>query len=149
MSRRRHQRGSSLIEFALSATLFLTLSGGLFDLGNLFLRYYLLQCTVRSAAEYGARAAYDSVSATPSAAFRDAVANIVVYGEPAPKGKASPLVPDLTREQVTVDVKFENRVPVAVTVGVRDLAVRGLLKTYQLSNKPRLTFPYLGQFTGM
>ncbi len=146
---RHRQRGSSIVEFALSATFFLLFSGGLFDLGNLFLRYYLLQYTVRGAAEYASTAVYDSNNATPSEAFRLAVANIVVYGERAPGTKSAPLIPGLTRDQVTVDVKFENRVPVAVTVGVRELAVRGLFKTYHLSHKPKLTFPYMGEFAGL
>lgn len=146
---RRRQRGSAIIEFSLTAGLLLTLLGGMVEYGLLFLEYSILHQTTRLAAEHAATTPYDSVNTTPSDSYRQAVANIAVYGKAQPAPEDKPVVPGLSREHITVDVRFENRLPVEVTVGVAAFEIHGLFKNHRFAGKPRLTFPYLGEFAAL
>lgn len=137
------ERGSSIIEFSLVATLCLALFGGLFECGHLFLDYYLLQHTVRRAAEWAAATPYESPNEQADDTLRSAVQNIVVFGEAAPRANARPLVAGLKREDVELSVRFENSVPVTMTVGLRDFEIRGLFRAYRFTGKPKASFPYL------
>lgn len=143
------RRGSAMIEFSLTAALMLTLLGGLVEYGMLFLEYGILHQTLRMAAEHASTAPYDSVNATPSDEFRRAVENIAVYGKAHPSPADRPVVPGLTRDQIRLDVRFENRMPAAVTVGVTEFTWRGIFRTYRFPGKPRLTFPYLGEYAAL
>lgn len=144
--KRKKERGSSMVEFALGGTVMVLLFTGTFQFGYAFYKYNTLAASVRSAAQYASMKAYDSNSATPSNTFKTAVQNMVVYGTPAPGENASTILPSLRTSDVTVAATFVNSVPTAVTVGVSSYSLNALFRSYNLSNKPSVTFPYVGRF---
>src|SRR6266550_7267996 len=88
---RRRERGSTLVEFAIAATVFLTVVFAVIEFG----RALWVHNALADAARRGARYAVIH-PASDSAAVR----NVVVYGDPA--GGSSPLVDNLTTANVNV-----------------------------------------------
>src|SRR3989440_8082375 len=88
---RRSERGSTLVEFAIGATVFLTILFAVLEFG----RALWVHNALADAARRGARYAVVH-PATDSAAVR----NVVVYGDPA--GGSNPLVDNLTTTNVNV-----------------------------------------------
>ena len=99
---KRGQRGASLLEFAIGATVFLTALFGIVEFGRLFWTHNAL----RDAARRGTR--YATIRKNDSAGIQ-AVKNVVVYGDPnANPATATPLVPGLTTSKVAVDYQNYN-----------------------------------------
>jgi len=90
-SSKRNQRGSTLVEFAIAATVFLTVMFAVIEFG----RALWVHNALTDAARRGAR--YAVVHPATDAA---AVKNIVVYGDPA--GGTTPVVSNLTTANVNV-----------------------------------------------
>ena len=88
---RQRQRGSTLVEFAIGATVFLTVMFAVIEFG----RALWVHNALSDAARRGAR--YAVVHPSTDAA---AVKNVVVYGDPA--GGTTPLVDNLTTSNVNV-----------------------------------------------
>jgi Flp pilus assembly protein TadG len=88
---KRSERGATLLEFAIGATLFLTLMFGVIEFGRCLWTHNALS----DAARRGARYAVNHPSTDASA-----VKNVVVYGDPA--GGTKPLVDNLTTANVVV-----------------------------------------------
>lgn len=88
---KQRQRGSTLVEFAIGATVFLTVMFGVIEFG----RALWIHNALSDAARRGARYAVVH-PATDSAAVK----NVVVYGDPA--GGSTPLVDNLTTANVNV-----------------------------------------------
>lgn len=87
----KEERGSTLVEFAIGATVFLTVMFGVLEFG----RALWVHNALADAARRGARYAVSHAS-TDSAAVK----NVVVYGDPA--GGSQPLVNNLTTDNVNV-----------------------------------------------
>lgn len=92
---RKDERGASLVEFAIGATVFLTVMFAVVEFG----RALWVHNALADAARRGARYAVVNSSANPTA-----VKNVVVYGNPA--GGTKPLVDNLTVNNV--DVVYSN-----------------------------------------
>jgi Flp pilus assembly protein TadG len=90
-NKRKHERGSTLVEFALGATVFLTVVFAVLEFG----RALWIHNALSDAARRGAR--YAVIHPATDAA---AVKNVVVFGDPA--GGSTPLVDNLTTSQVNV-----------------------------------------------
>ena len=88
---RKGERGSTLVEFAIGATLFLTVMFAVIEFG----RAWWVHNALADAARRGARYAV-----VHTAADSAAVKNVVVYGDPA--GGSTPLVDNLTTSNVNV-----------------------------------------------
>lgn len=88
---KQRQRGATLVEFAIGATLFLTVMFAVIEFG----RALWVHNALSDAARRGAR--YAVVHPATDAA---AVKNVVVYGDPA--GGSTPLVDNLTTSNVNV-----------------------------------------------
>jgi Flp pilus assembly protein TadG len=86
-----NERGSTLVEFAIAATVFLTAVFGVIEFG----RAVWVHNALTDAARRGARYAV-----LHSAGDAAQVKNVVVYGDPA--GGTKPTVPNLTTGNVTV-----------------------------------------------
>src|SRR3982750_2915756 len=84
---RKNERGAALVEFAIVATVFLSVMFGVIEFGRLFWTHNAL----RDAARRGVR--YAAVRKNDSAGIQ-AVKNVVVYGNPS--GGTVPVVPGLT-----------------------------------------------------
>ena len=94
---RKNERGASLLEFAIVASLFFTSLFGVLEFGRLL----WVHNTLRDAARRGARYA---VIRKNDAAGIAAVKNMVVYGDPnANPATATPVAAGLTPANVQVD----------------------------------------------
>ena len=87
----RGERGAALVEFAIGATVFLTITFGVLELGRLLWVHNALTDAARRGARYAVNQPQSSVAD---------IKNIAVYGNTA--GTGSPLVNDLTPAQVEV-----------------------------------------------
>ncbi|MDQ2921961.1 MAG: pilus assembly protein [Acidobacteriota bacterium] len=92
-----NQRGAALVEFAIVATVFLTLLFGVVEFG----RFFWTHNALRDAARRGVR--YASIRKNDAAGIQ-AVKNMVVYGDAnADPSTATPVVSGLTPSNVAVD----------------------------------------------
>ena len=87
------ERGAALVEFAIAATVFLTLTFGVLELGRLLWVHNALTDAARRGARY-------AVNQPKSDKALTEIRNVAVYGNPA--GTGSPLVNDLTPDKVVV-----------------------------------------------
>lgn len=100
--KRKRERGATLLEFAIGATVFLTALFAIVEFGRLFWVHNAL----RDAARRGTR--YATIRKNDSAG-QQAVKYMVVYGDPnADPATATPLVPGLTTGQVALSYQNYN-----------------------------------------
>ena len=88
---RRGERGATLLEFAIGATVFLTAMFGVIEFGRMLWTHNALSDAARRGARYAVNHTSNDVGA---------VQNVVVYGDPA--GGSQPLVNNLTTANVQV-----------------------------------------------
>ena len=145
------ERGNALIEFALSFFLIFAVFSGIFQFAYSFYVYNALVVAVRQGARYASIKPYDSTSTTPTSGFRNAVRNMVVYGDPNPPGGARPAVPGLLASNVALTVTGGGAgtltVPTQMTVSITGFSVDAVFGTWNLSGKPNASFPYMGILT--
>lgn len=91
MKKRSGERGATLVEFAIGATVFLTAMFAVIEFGRALWTHNALSDAARRGARYAVNHQATDV---------DAVKNIVVYGDPA--GGTKPLVDNLTTGNVQV-----------------------------------------------
>jgi Flp pilus assembly protein TadG len=87
-----NEQGTTLVEFSIAALVFLTVMFGVIEFG----RALWVHNALADAARRGAR--YASVHSSGDA---DKVKNVVVYGDE--DGGATPMIPNLTTDNVSVD----------------------------------------------
>jgi len=104
-----NERGSTLVEFAIAATVFLTCVFGVIEFGRALWVHNALTDAARRGARYAVLHSADDV---------DQVKNVVVYGDPA--GGTDPLVSDLTTDNVIVTYSDFGVNHGTVTVSVED-----------------------------
>jgi Flp pilus assembly protein TadG len=98
------QRGAALVEFAIVATVFLTMIFGVIEFG----RYFWTHNALRDAARRGVR--YATIRKDDAAGIQ-AVKYMVVYGDPnANPATATAVVPGLTASNVVVEYQNYNGV---------------------------------------
>jgi Flp pilus assembly protein TadG len=98
----KNERGAALVEFAIVATLFLSVLFGVLEFGRLFWTHNAL----RDAARRGVR--YATVRKNDAAGIQ-AVKNMVVYGDPnANPATATPVASGLTTANVSVEYQNYN-----------------------------------------
>lgn len=96
---RRNERGATLVEFAIVASIFLTALFGVLEFGRLFWTHNALKDAARRGARYAIVRKNDASSI-------QAVKYMVVYGDPnANPATAAPVVTGLTPANVNVDYK--------------------------------------------
>jgi Flp pilus assembly protein TadG len=86
-----NERGATLVEFAIAATVLLTAMFAVIEFGRALWVHNALSDAARRGARYAALHSADNVAD---------VKNVVVYGNPA--GGSKPTVPNLTPDNVTV-----------------------------------------------
>ncbi|MBX9600289.1 MAG: pilus assembly protein [Bryobacteraceae bacterium] len=142
------EKGNALVEFAISATLLVTLFAGIFQFAYTFYLYNELTNAVRAGTRYASLAKISNMgdgSLPPT--FQSNVRNIVVYGSPSPAMDAKPVVPGLRPQDVEVQIGFDSRlVPRAVTVRITRLTINAVFRQFTLTNKPVLNMPFFGQY---
>jgi Flp pilus assembly protein TadG len=90
---RRGERGAALVEFAIGATVFLTVMFGVIEFGLLLWTHNALSDAARRGARY---------AVTHPAGQASAVQNVVIYGDAAPAAGAKPVVANLAPANVAV-----------------------------------------------
>jgi Flp pilus assembly protein TadG len=145
--RRARCRGNSLIEFALSSTIFILSFSGAFQFGYGFYRYNQLQSAVTGGARYASLKTYRCAAQADIERNKAAVANMVVFGTPAPPVNAAPVVPGLHTGLVDVTYNFSSAgVPTSVRVGMRSMTIDAVFTRFTFTGKPFTTFPYMGRY---
>jgi Flp pilus assembly protein TadG len=144
VTRRRKQKGSVFIEFALSFLVLFSIFTGAFEFGYAFFAYNTLVNAVREGARYASMKPYDSASSTPSTAFSTAVQNMVVYANPNPANGASPILRGLSTSKVNVTVLTGGSTPLQMTVSISGFSLDAVFGTINLNGNPSVSFPYLG-----
>jgi Flp pilus assembly protein TadG len=140
-TRVRRQRGSAVLEFALSFALLWAVFSGVFQFGYSMYVYNSLANAVSQGARYAARVDFDS----PSHAFAGPVKNMVVYGSPT--GGGTPLAPGLATSQVSVTWTTDAAgVPQTITVGINTYTLNAIFQNFTFTNKPRVTVQFLGSY---
>jgi len=87
-----NERGATLVEFAIAATVFLTAMFGVIEFGRALWVHNALSDAARQGARYAVLHPAEDI---------DDVKNVVVYGDPA--GGSKPMIPNLTVDNVTVN----------------------------------------------
>ena len=90
--RKSNERGATLVEFSIAATVFLVVVFGVIEFGRALWTHNALSDAARRGARY---------ATLHSAAEIEQVKNVVVYGNA--DGSGTPLVPNLTTDNVSVD----------------------------------------------
>jgi Flp pilus assembly protein TadG len=136
MRRRRTQKGNALIEFALSATLLVSLFTGIFQFGYTMIAVENLVTAVRGGARFAAVTDYTAGD------YQTNIKNMVVYGQPT-SGTVT-VVSGLTTANVEVVLTPSAGVPETVTVRIVNFSVDALFRTFNFNGTPNATFPYNG-----
>lgn len=140
--RRRSQRGSSIVEFALVWSLLWLLFAGVYQLGYSFYVYNKLLTAVADAADLGSKIPFD-ISTSGSASVAK-VKNYVVYG--APTGGSTSVAPGLTSANVAVSFATDAQgVPRDITVLIQNYSIDAIFAKFAMNGKPRATMLYMGQ----
>jgi Flp pilus assembly protein TadG len=99
---RNGERGTTLLDFAIAATVFFTLLFAVIEFGRLFWTHNALRDAARRGTRYAIIRKDDAASIT-------AVKNVVVYGDPnANPSTAQPVVAGLTTSNVNVEYQNFN-----------------------------------------
>ena len=101
------QRGATLVEFAIGATVFLMVMFGVIEFGRLLWTHNALTDAARRATRYAVNKPANSQAGEPTTGndigpSLDDIRNVGVYGDPNPGGSAQPLVNNLTPENLHV-----------------------------------------------
>src|ERR1700753_4350727 len=100
--KRRNERGAALVEFAITATVFLTALFAVVEFGRLLWTHNALRDAARRGARYAAVRKNDTAGQT-------AVKKMVVYGDPnANTSTATPVVPGLSMSNVVLEYQNYN-----------------------------------------
>jgi Flp pilus assembly protein TadG len=104
-TKKSEERGSTLVEFAIGATVFLTVMFGVIEFGRALWTHNALADAARRAARYAVNQPAASPAGTKTSGTNvgpsiSAIRNVAVYGDPA--GGSKPLVTDLTPENLNI-----------------------------------------------
>ena len=143
----RKRRGNAAIEFAIASTVLLPSMFGAFQFGYGLYTYNLLCSAVSSGARYAAYRTYRSADGASVEDGKQAIRNLVAYGTVAPTDSTLPVVPRLTTSAVSVNYALTREgVPYKVTVAINSFRIETLVKTFDLTGKPQVTYPYMGRY---
>jgi Flp pilus assembly protein TadG len=115
---RHDERGAALVEFAIAATVFMTVMFGVLEFSRLLWIHNALTDATRRGARY-------AVTQGQGTTAQDAIKNVTVYGNTA--GTGAPLVDGLTTTQVFIDYNSFDLGGGTVTVHVENYDYRFVL----------------------
>ena len=141
--------GHSLVEFALGSGILVTIFVSTFQYGYFFYQYNQLVNVVNNAAHFAAMQVYDSNTNTPSSAWKSAVQNMVLYGDPT-GGSSTLQVKNLTTGNILITVGSSGSgstfTPTSVTIAITAYTIDGVTGKYTLTGKPAVTYPFQGLY---
>lgn len=117
---RNNERGGTLIEFTVVASVFFLMLVGIVAAGNLYYTHNALVEATRRGARYAVLNPTGSTTA---------VKNVVIYGSPSPPAGARPLVYNLQPNNVTVTYTGLNVAQGTVTVSITSYTYPFVLPT--------------------
>lgn len=131
-----------MVEFAIGATLLVTMFSGIFQFGWSLMIYNNLMTSVTNAAMMASTMDYDQGA---TSTFTTAVQNMAVYGDIS-TGTVK-VAPGIQTSQIDVDVTSVSGVPQYITVSVNGYSISTIFRNFTLTNKPRVTVPFMGKVT--
>lgn len=145
--KRAKQRGHAMLELALSASVMVACLGGTFQFGYTFYVYNELVSAVGNGGRYAAVRTYRAATPADVEAGKQAIRNMVVYGDSRPAPDALPVVPGLTPQQVRVEwIAGAAGAPEAVMVSVEKYTVDALFGQFTFAGRPGVEFPFVGEY---
>jgi hypothetical protein len=136
-----------MIELALSAGIMVAFLGGTFEFGYTFYIYNQLVTAVGNGGRYAAMRSYRGATPQDLDKGKDAIRNMVVFGDSRPAPDAVPLVIHLKPEQVKVEwVPGESAAPSAVNVSITGYDVDAVFGKFKFSGRPGVEFPFVGRY---
>jgi Flp pilus assembly protein TadG len=153
-ARRRHagDHGHAMIELAFSAGVMIACLAGTFQFGYTFYVYDELVSAVGNGARYAASRTYRAASPADIEKGREAIRNLVVYGNSRPAPGAVPVAPNLKPENVQVSwvagekTAGANGAPAAVDVSVVQYSVGAMFGSVTFDHRPLAEFPFVGRY---
>ena len=146
---RRKDAGSALLEMALGVLVLSLAFTGTFQFGYTFYEYDNLQTAVNNGAHYASLLSWDSTDGSMTSAFKTAVHNQVVYGDPT-GNTTTAVLPGLATSNVTVTANSQTGslgVPGSITVAISGYTINSIFGTVTCNSKPSVTYPYQGFVT--
>ena len=145
--RRKLQAGHAMVELAFAAMVMASCLGGTMEFGYTFLVYDQLVTAVGNGGRYAAMRSYSAATAQDVEKGKDAIRNIVVYGNSQPGEGSAPLVVGLKPENVEVSwVMDEKGSPAAVDVSIKNFQVHAMFGAFTFTGRPSVEFPYVGRY---
>src|SRR5690348_11222513 len=118
------EKGSTIIEFAIVATVFFMMLVGIAAAGSLFYTHNALVEATRRGARYAVLQCKPSQNGCPDSATVVArIQNIVVYGTDAPASGATPLISGLQTSNVTVE--YSSSPGFGIAAGTVSVSING------------------------
>ena len=118
-TQRKRERGAALVEFAIAATVFLTVMFAVLEFGRALWVHNALTDAARRGARYAVFQCNPNQASCPNSATSvDRIKKVVVYGDPA--GGTQPLLDNLTESNVTVNYSAFALDAGTVTVGIQN-----------------------------
>ncbi|MFN2498141.1 MAG: TadE family protein [Pyrinomonadaceae bacterium] len=116
---KKEERGAALVEFAIAATVFLTVMFGVVEFGRVLWAHNALTDATRRGARYAVFQCNPNQASCPNSGTSvDRIKKVVVYGDPA--GGTQPLMENLTESNVTVNYSAFALDTGTVTVGIQN-----------------------------
>jgi Flp pilus assembly protein TadG len=144
---RRRQKGHAMIELAFAAMVMASCLGGTMEFGYTFLVYDQLVSAVGNGGRYAAMRTYRAATAQDVEKGKDAIRNIVAYGNSRPGDGSAPVVAGLRPENVEVAwVMDEKGSPSAVDVSIKNYEVHAMFGAFTFTGRPAVEFPFVGRY---
>ena len=140
-----------MIEFAIASAVLIPLFLGTFQFGYTFYVYNLLCSQMRAGARYASLRTFTCSSSSEITAFKTAVQNVIMYGNPA--GTGTVIEPGLVAGQLDVEIMDVNgnnadstHIPTYVYVTTVNYSINAVIQTFNFNGKPVVQFPYVGRY---
>ena len=142
----KRERGHVMLELALSAGVLVATLAGSVQFGYTFYVYNELVTAVGNGARYAALRTYRAATPEDVEKGRQAIRNMVVFGDPRPALDARPLAAGLAPEHVRVEwVMGEDGAPSAVDVSIAGYPIDAIFGSMTLNGRPAVEFPFVGR----
>jgi hypothetical protein len=136
-----------MLELAISAGGMVACLGGTIQFGYTFYVYNQLVTAVGNGGRYAAMRSYRAATPADLEKGKQAIRNMVVFGDSRPAPDALPQVPNLKPEQVKVEwIPGEAGAPSAVNVSIVNYKVNALFAEFKFTGRPGVEFPFVGRY---
>jgi Flp pilus assembly protein TadG len=144
---KRPTSGHAMLELTLVAAVMLAFLSGTLQFGYAFYIYNQLVTAVGSGARYAASRTYRAATPKDIEKGREAIRNLVAYGDPHPGPGAAPIIPQLKPEDVEVQWNLgKSGAPESVDVAIANHRVGAVFATFNFKRRPSFEFPFVGRY---